>query len=181
MPSCPKARPNWVGRFRSTLPRPRECASSGCPGRCTGNRTGLSTRSPPAPAQGTAGSLLLAEEHRVVLAGRIVHGHYQVPDAPRHPLVGTAVLVDHHARQWRRLPALAMLAALRATLYQTLRLQGVLDPRVAPASAGAAVPGMKVANFPALTGLIKSHQSGLLLPSCPLHEPLQKTDSLCAA
>src|SRR3989344_7140209 len=51
------------------------------------------------------------EKHGVMLAGRIVHRHDEVPDLARHPLMRAAVLVQHHARPRRAFPALAVGAA----------------------------------------------------------------------
>lgn len=93
-------------------------------------------------------------QHRVMLAGGIVHGHDQVPVAARHPPMAAAVLVQHHARQGRALAALAMLAAARRTGHQTGRLQPVLDPGVASTAAvAAAVEAVEMLHVPALVAL----------------------------
>ena len=43
-------------------------------------------------------SFFVAEEHRVVLIGGIIHGDDQIPVLPRYPQVRAAVLMQHHPR-----------------------------------------------------------------------------------
>src|ERR1017187_1408477 len=78
------------------------------------------------------GGFLLDQLRVVDLAGGVVQDHNQVmPTLILKPLVMAAVDMQHHARQWAPLPALAMHAALGLPLHQAGPLESLLHPGVA--------------------------------------------------
>ena len=81
-------------------------------------------------AKTALGALLIDEEGRIGIARGIVHGHDQVPPLARHPLVGRAVLMQHHARQRPAWALAAVGSAARCFGDLAVRLERVLGPAV---------------------------------------------------
>ena len=120
------------------------------------------------PLEAAPGTFLVDEEHRVMLAGGVVHGDDEVPSLPRHPFVPAAVLVEHHAGPGSPLPSLAMDAASWRLLYQPGLLEAGLDPGVAAGSPGALVPGVEMPCAPArMPSVIARGQSQDLIHGRP--------------
>jgi hypothetical protein len=55
-------------------------------------------------------AFLLDEEHGVARIVSVIHGHPEVPELPRHPLVATSILMQHQAGPRRACSTRAMLA-----------------------------------------------------------------------
>ena len=116
--------------------------------------------SPPAPddlahaLEARCGAFLCDEEHRVVLRRRIVEGDDEVPVLAGHPLMGRAVLVQHHPFKGRALAAPAVLASPRHLRHQPRALQRVLHPGVAALTrVPAPVEAVEVRHVPPVVAL----------------------------
>ena len=100
------------------------------------------------PLEAAPCAFLVHEEHRVMLAGGVIHGDDEIPLLPRHPLVPAAVLVEHHAGPGSPLPPLAVGTAPWCFLDQPGLLEAGLDPGVAAGSPGARIPGVEMPGAP---------------------------------
>ena len=111
------------------------------------------------PEEAAPGPLPGAQEHRVVLVRRVVHGHHQVPRLARHPRVRARVLVHQHPGHRRRLAPLPVPAAAPFPLHRAVLLKLVLHPAVAPRPARVPVEAIKVPHLPAVVvRLVPVHQ-----------------------
>ncbi len=81
------------------------------------------------------GPLFVDEEGRVDLAGCVIHGDDQVPPLPGNPLVGRAVLVQHHGGQGAARPLAPVRASPRCRTFAPVGLERQADPVVAPREA----------------------------------------------
>ena len=126
--SCPPCRP------------PRACANNGSPvGIKAGEKPARLNDLLDAP-QSARGTFLGNEEHGVMLVGRLVHRHDQVPFLPRRPFVRAAVLMDHQPRKRRSLTPLAVRPARLGLRPETRFLKATLDLGVTTRSAFLLVP-----------------------------------------
>ena len=148
----PRHRPTELGRVVPVhlAPRRRRVPVVRAPVRVQRTEQALRLDRLPRPPKAAPRALLLAEEHRIVLVGGVVHGHDQVPPLGLDPVMVAAVLMHQHARPRRALPPLAVLAASLRLRHRARPLQMVLHPAVAAPPAIAAVPGVEVPHVPAL-------------------------------
>ena len=114
------------------------------------------------------GVFLVDEEHRVMLAGGVVHGDDEVPLLSGDPLMAAAVLVEDHAGQGGPLSSLAVDAAPGRFLDQPGLLEAGLDPRVAAGSPISLVPSVEMPGTPVCVPCsIALGQSHDLIHGCP--------------
>src|SRR5574340_1099153 len=102
----------------------------------------------PYPLKTAARPFLFHKKHRVMLIGRIIHRHDQIPLLTRNPFVSAAILMEHHTRQRNSLPALPVNTSLRNRGNNPLRLKTVLHPRVTPCPLSCTVLPVEMPHTP---------------------------------
>src|SRR6056297_1380288 len=103
-----------------------------------------------------------------MLTGSIIHCHNKLPHFARYPLMGTAVLMQHHAIDRSTLPALAMFALFGRLGNQAFCLQLVFNPCITALTAFSLIPRVEVLHVPSLiTVFILLGKCKNLIHGCP--------------
>src|SRR5271157_1483439 len=102
----------------------------------------------PDPLKTADRSLLGNKKHGIMLAGRVIHRHDEIPLPAGNPLVIAPVLMQHHAGNGGPFPTLAMGTPFPGSGNQTRPLKRILHPGVATLSAITPIPPIKMLHVP---------------------------------
>ena len=98
------------------------------PVRVQGTEQALLNNHIPYPLKTADCPFLLNKKHRVMLIGRIIHRHDQIPLLAGNPFMAAAILMQHHPGKGARLPPLTMSSPLGRSWKPTLSIEACSSP-----------------------------------------------------